>query len=141
VRAPGAVAPAAADDPRERHLGVRRAVHDPEQRHGQQRLEARAPDPVLERGFRHRRHAGLQQQPQHGEEHRQRPHGQLVALARREAGGSVCHPLLDLVAGDGRAAGRARDLVREGGLAGSGWPADHDQRGERGVINHSFGPA
>ncbi len=102
-------------------------MHDPEPGKRKERRQARTPDPVLERRLRHDRHAGRQEQFQHAEERRQRPHRQVIPRSRHEPGSGVRHPLLDLVPADRRAANRARDLARERRLARARRPADDNQ--------------
>jgi hypothetical protein len=96
-----------------------------------ERFQPRVPDPVLKGRLGHRGHPGSQQQLQHSEEDRQRPHGQLVTRARHETWGGVHHPLLDLVPADRRAPHRGRELVGQGGLARTRRTADDHERGQR----------
>jgi hypothetical protein len=125
VRAPQRVVLRAPGDPGGGHAGAGGAVHDADPGQAAQRLEAGAPDVVLEGRLGHGGHARAEQQVQYREEDRVGAPGQLVAGSGGEPGDGVGHALLDLVAADRRAADGGREPVRQRGLARTGRAADH----------------
>src|SRR5206468_1576871 len=111
--------------PRGGRIGV--ALHYPNVGKLAQRLEARPPHFVLERGLGHDGHAFLEQEPQHSEEQRKCALREGIAPIGLEVAVRVHHAFLDLVAAYRRTPNRARELVRQRRLAHSSRTADDDE--------------
>src|SRR5215213_7788454 len=97
------------------------------------RLEDVPPEPVLEGRLGDDRHAAMDEDAQDVREDRDRADGERIAVRRLEgAAGRVHHPLLDLVAADGRRADLACKRMRERRLTGGGEAAHDHERGREG---------
>src|SRR5215470_3814292 len=118
---------AAPQDPLEGHIVGDHAVDDPQMRKTAERLKAWPPDVILERSVSNGRDASAQQQLQHAEEDRQRPHRQLIAWRPHEPGTGMSHAFLDLIPADRRAPHSPREPMGQRGLARAYRAADNHE--------------